>query len=510
MFVRRNKNRSGSVSVQVISKAGGRYQVVETVGCSKDPDEIERLVVQAKNRINHLSSQIKLLPIRSPTEVAVEAFIHNLSNLHIHTIGPELIFGKLFDSIGFGVIDDKLFRHLVIARLACPTSKLGTVDYLYRYRGIHISVDEIYRFLDRLANKHQQQVEEIAYQHTKQLLKENINVIFYDLTTLYFEAESEDDLRKIGYSKDGKFQKPQIILGLLVTTKGYPLGYQLFAGNVFEGHTFIPAIERLEKKFRLNKPVIVADASLLSKDNQEALSAAGYSYILGARIKNEKEKIKKQILRLKLADQQSAIIPKDNNTQLIIGYSNKRAQKDRYNRERGLKRLQKRLKSGKLTKSHINNRGYNKYLKLTGDISITIDYQKYQQDSQWDGLKGYLTNANLTPKTIITCYCQLWQIEKAFRISKTDLRVRPIYHYRRRRIEAHLSIAFAAYAIYKELERLLEKYKAAFSPQRASKLTHTMYAISYTEAATGEFKEVILKMDSEQQQLYNIIHKSKP
>lgn len=124
--------------------------------------------------------------------------------------------------------------------------------------------------------------------------------------------------------------------------------------------------------------------------------------------------------------------------------------------------------------------------------------------------KGYLTNTSLVPKTIIAHYAQLWQIEKAFRISKTDLRVRPIYHYRRRRIEAHLSIAFAAYAIYKELERLLEKHRTSLSPQRAAKLTHTMYALSYIEAGTGELKQVILKMDSEQEQLYDAIHNTQP
>ncbi len=509
MFVRRNKNRSGSISLQIISKAGKRYHVVETVGYSKDPDEIKQLVLQAKNRINHLSGQLKLISTKSQEELLQEALIRDLSNAQIHTIGPELIFGHLFDAVGFRAVDDDLFRHLVIARLVYPTSKLGTVDYLYRYRGIHISVDEIYRFLDDLSDKHQEEVEQISFQHTKKLVDNTVTVVFYDLTTLYFESESEDDLRKTGFSKDGKFRKPQIVLGLLLTTNGYPLGYEVFEGNKFEGHTLIPAIERLETKYDLKRPVVVADAGLLSQDNQETLTKAGYHYILGARIKNESREIKQKILKLNLSDRESSVIIKDKKIRLIVNYSNKRAKKDRHNREKGLMRLEKKLGSGRLTKSHINNRGYNKYLKFEGKVTIAIDYQKFEKDSLWDGLKGYLTNTQLVPETIITHYANLWQIEKAFRISKTDLRIRPIYHYRRKRIEAHLSIAFAAYTVYKELERLLEKHRMSFSPQRAAKLTQTMYALSSIDAETGKCNEVVLKMDAEQQLLYDIVHNPK-
>ena len=131
----------------------------------------------------------------------------------------------------------------------------------------------------------------------------------------------------------------------------------------------------------------------------------------------------------------------------MVSYSSKRAKKDESNRERGLKRLEKNLRAGKLTKSQINNRGYNKYLKLTGEIAIEIDYDKFYADYKWDGLKGYITNTDLSYKEIIDNYNQLWQIEKAFRISKTDLRIRPVYHRLRDRIETHICISFVAYAL---------------------------------------------------------------
>ena len=144
-----------------------------------------------------------------------------LRNASIRTLGPELIFGRLFDEIGFDIIPEPLFRDIVVVRLVYPTSKLKTVDYLYRYQGKSISVDRLYLFLDRLNERYSRQAQEVAYRHSRKILK-TIRVVFYDMTSLYFEAEDEDDLRKIGFSKDGKFQNPQIMLGLLVGGNGYP------------------------------------------------------------------------------------------------------------------------------------------------------------------------------------------------------------------------------------------------------------------------------------------------
>jgi len=396
---------------------------------------------------------------------------------------------------------------LVIARLAYPGSKLKTIDYLKRYQGVSTSVYTLYRFLDKLHDRHQEEVEQITFNHTKKILKDRISVVFYDLTTLYFEDEDEDDLRKIGFSKDGKFRHPQIKLGLLVATNGYPIGYNIFEGNTFEGHTLIPAIKQLQKKFNLKKPLVVADSALLNKDNLKELTTQGYRYIIGGRIKNESSAIKKQILQLKLVDQESAVINKEDNLRLIVSYSSKRAKKDAHNRQKGLKRLEANLLSGKLGKKHINNRGYNKYLKLKGKIAIEIDYDKFKADEDWDGLKGYVTNSNLRPETVISNYAQLWQIEKAFRISKTDLKIRPIFHRLRGRIEAHICIAFVAYTVYKELERLLYKHKAPFSVKRAGELTDNIYQLIYTLPESLKEEKITFEMDDEQKLLYEIIKK---
>jgi len=505
MFLRKLKNRSGSISVQIISKSSGKYKVVKTVGTSRSEQEIIKLIFLGNQEIERISIQPKLFVSESDTIVA--QVFSTLNNSSIRTVGPEIIFGRIYDSIGFGDIQEELFRHLVIARLAFPLSKLKTIDYVYRFQGVLLDIDVVYRFLDKLNNKLKSQVEQIAFSHTSKVLQGNISVVFYDMTTLYFEASDEDDLRKTGFSKDGKHQNPQIYLGLLVGLGGYAIGYDIFEGSISEGHTLIPFIEKISKKFNLGKPVIVADAGLLSNDNIKALEDLDYQYIIGARIKNESGKIKKQILNKQFSDGKMITIKKPDNTRLIVAYATNRAVKDEHNRKRGLQRLEKQIKAGKLTKSSINNKGYNKYLRLIGDVSIEIDYAKFNNDKSWDGLKGYITNTNLGDRQVIENYKNLWYIEKAFRMSKTDLRIRPIYHRLKHRIEAHISISFTAYCIYKELERVLYKEKSKLSLKKSAELTQNMYQITYILPESKHTQSQLLNMDQEQAELYQIIMK---
>jgi transposase len=505
MFLRKLKNRSGSISVQIISKTSGKYKVVKTLGSSANEQEIQQLVYLGKQEIERLSNQSMFFV--SENDMMVEQVFSALKNASIRTVGPEIIFGKIYDNIGFNTVKEDLFRHLVIARLAFPLSKLKTIDYLYRFQGIMLDIDAIYRFLDKLNNQLKEQVEQIAFAHTVKVLQGNISVVFYDMTTLYFEASDEDDLRKAGFSKDGKHQNPQIYLGLLVGLGGYAIGYDIFEGSIYEGHTLIPFIEKISAKFNLNKPIVVADAGLLSKSNIKALEERNYEYIIGARLKNEPQKIKQEILDRELGEGQIMKIKKANNTRLIVAYANNRAIKDEHNRKRGLQRLEKQIQSGKLTKSNINNKGYNKYLKLQGEVLIEIDYEKFNNDKAWDGLKGYITNTKLNDKQVIENYKNLWHIEKAFRMSKTDLRIRPIYHRLKHRIYAHICISFTAYCIYKELERVLHKEKSILSLKKAAELTHNMYQITFTLPESKHTKSMLLKMDELQAELYQIIAK---
>jgi transposase len=504
MFIRKKPNKSGSISVQVIDKTNG-YRVVKTIGSARDPVEIERLVEGGRCFITRQEKQYCLFPEEQHDNAVILDFVEHLRNASIRTLGPELIFGRLFDEIGFHVIPEPLFRDIVVARLVYPTSKLKTVDYLYRYRGKTVSVQSIYRFLDRLNSKYAEQAKEIAYQHTRKTLH-YIQVVFYDVTSLYFEAEDEDDLRKIGFSKDGKFQHPQIMLGLLVGSGGWPIGYDIFEGNTFEGKTLLPVLQQITEQYNFGKPVVVADAAMLSKDNLDALDKAEYPFIVAARIRNETLAMQETILSRcsGLKNGQSVVIDHEKGRRLIVSYSDKRANKDESNRKRGLARLSKRV--GKMTKEHLNNRGYNKFLRLIGEVKVEIDEAKVTQAARWDGLKGYITNTALPVDQVIENYGQLWRIERAFRISKTDLRIRPMYHRLRRRIEAHVLVAFVAYVIYKELEGRLEKAGIEMTTRRAAELTQTMYEMTFKLPNDPKKHQKLLQMDSEQQQIYDLLY----
>lgn len=502
MFLRRKKNASGSISIQIVNKVWGKVKIIESIGSSKDVDEIELLYQQGIEAIKLLKNQSELPFDQSLEKQFVEQFISNIQGLSL--VGPELLLGKIFNEIGFNAIPDELFRHLVITRLVYPVSKLKTVDYIAKYKGIQLNVYSIYRYLDKLQAHQISQVKQISLNHTFQLFGKVMNIVFYDVTTLYFEAKEEDDFKRMGFSKDGKHQQPQIVLGLLVSKDGYPLDYNVFEGDKYEGDTLIPIIEHFVLQHKVQELIVVADAGLLSQKNMEALVAKNYQYILGARIKNENKAIIERILTLKLKDKESTLLNREDGSKLIISYKTSRAINDFKNRKRGFEKLEQKIKSGKLTKQQINNKGYNKYLKIEGQAKISIDKEKYKADAKWDGLKGYRTNTNLSKEEVIKQYHELWAVEKTFRISKHDLQIRPIYHQLKRRIEAHICIAFVACKIYKELERQLKEKKSSQTPEKIIDILKTINKVTFTTPYSNKRYEKIIVKTEEQLEVVNL------
>ena len=268
----------------------------------------------------------------------------------------------------------------------------------------------------------------------------------------------------------------------------------------------MPILNLFKRRYQFKTLTVVADAGLLSNKNIQALQNNHYTYILGARIKNEINVIKQQILSLSLANGNSSEVIKNDNIKLIISCSDARAKKDNYNRERGIKKLQKQIDTGKLSKAQINNKGYNKFLKLSGKIEVKLDKTKVNDDKKWDGLKGYITNTMLTKEEVIENYNHLWNIEKAFRISKNEIKIRPIYHYKNERIQAHICLSFVAYKVYKELERQLKQKGSKISVDKAIEIAKTIYTIKATKPSTKELFEKVLLLNDEQQNLYQLFY----
>lgn len=486
MFIKRKKNRSGTVSIVVAEKNSGCYKKLVTIGIATNRNEMEKLLSNARAWIEQEKERrhprLDLFEEYSEKCAAeyknAEQMLSCITNISIN--GADLILDRVFDSVGFNQIEDSVFRQLVKARLSFPASKAATVEYLKNHFDEDVSLSKIYRYLDKLSDSQHEIVQDISVLHTKKILNGQIGVLFYDVTTLYFEIDHEDELRKTGFSKEGRHQNPQIILGLLVSTGGYPLEYCIHEGNKYEGHTMLPIVTEFVEKYGLHNFIVVADSGLMNNDNIADLEENGYKYIVGAKIKNESANIQKWILAQPKINGKIVEYDKGNGRRLLVSYSDDRAKKDVRNREKGIHRLEKAYSRGTLTKDHINKRGYNKFLKLDGDIKVSINYDKLEADAQWDGLKGYITNTNLSACDVSTEYHNLWHIERAFRISKSKIEIRPMFHFTRRRIEAHICICFVALKVYKELERLLKQSDINMSVDKVLTLAQTIVTIQLT------------------------------
>lgn len=514
--VRKKKNQSGSISVQIVDRTNRGYKVVETLGCSDDETEIDKLHQKAILRINDLSQNLFSKSLDETSEkLLLKKLLSKLTTQDFIPIGDELIFGKIFNNIGCNNLfnnvksirkqEDKnfLFKSLVISRLLYPGSKLELINYLSYFKNIDITSDKIYRFLDSLyQDEIKSRIETCVFEHTKRVMNGEIIVTFYDVTTLYFESESEDDLRRVGFSKEGKIARPQIQLGLFTTLEGYPLSFEVYEGNKYEGHTLIDVLKKFQDRFQLDKkPIVVADRGMLNNDNIAYLENNNYKYILAYKIKNISNDLKEEIKNLTFIDDNvthniefKKVIPfaDENdkkqtihvNQRLVLSYSTQRAKKDKYNRNKAIQRLENKIKSSKtITKKDLKLSYYAKYIDLDDNnskITFNINNQKIIEDEKLDGIKGFVTNDfTLTANEIIEHYNNQYEVERAFRISKTDLKIRPIYHRLETRIKAHILISFVSYAIYKEFERKLKinDVKFNFSQKLLRKIIEHLIAL---------------------------------
>ena len=481
MFVRKVKSRK-SVCFQIGLKQAAKFVLVKHIGCGSTLSEIEILRLKAQQELIELKfkDQLSLFP-QLKSNLKAKLVDWKITGFH-------QVFGSVYDLIGF---PNNLLRDLVVARIIYPKSKLATIRYLNRYLGFNLTKDKVYRFMDNLSK------EELTKTALEFVLKKQkqafLSLVFYDVTTLYFETDKEDIFRRPGFSKDHKLNTPQILVGLFVDRQGYPFDFDFFPGNTFEGQTFQKAINSLLKKHRFKTFTAVADAGMLSKDNLAFLSSLDLGYIVGARLKSLSQALTHLVLNHDFGVK-PALQLRLKNKRLIINYSSKRAKKDKANRDRLVKKLKIRLESGQtvIRKS--------KYLKLKSPGKPTgIDENQVKADSKFDGLKGYFTNTDLPVKQVIDQYSNLWRVEKAFRMSKTDLKERPIYHYQLQRIKAHLLICFVSLLVIKEAEAKLAKKD--ISLERAKEL------LAKVGQGTIKIGKVTLETDSELDQETQVIHK---
>jgi transposase len=367
---------------------------------------------------------------------------------------------------------------MLMDRLLEPKSKLKSYEEQDKYYGIKENeLHHLYRALDILSDS-KERIEEYIFKKNVSLWNMEVDVVFYDVTTLYFESEKVDELRDFGFSKDSKTGDVQVLLGLLVDGEGRPVGFDIFPGNTFEGNTLKEALNKLSGRFSIRRLILIADSAMLSSNNLDCIKECGYEYIVGGRIKSKSQKIKEEILDkdgyvslVVDGEEEEQFMYKNikiGEDALIASWSSKRARKDYYDRNNLVLKAEKFLSKG--GNQIVSKRGALKYIKTESGVKGKLDEHRIKEEEKWDGYYGIQTNSkDLSPQMVLKSYRGLWRVEESFRILKSHLESRPVFHWTPRRIKGHLVLCFIAFLLERTLEILLRKNKIEYSPSKIRK-----------------------------------------
>lgn len=464
---------SGKKAIQVISKLHGKVTVHKHIGSYSNSEEKLQLLKKAEKFIIKTTGQTNFFDIVSsirPFEIAITQS------------RPKFLYeflSAIYDKLGLGTFPDSLIKDLVLARIYQPASKRETSEIMADVFGKGYTLKTVYRHLKKGLQKGlKDNFQRALVNFAKTSLGDSLRLIFYDVTTLYFESNVKTEFKDFGFSKDHRSQDTQVMVGLVVTNNGFPLYFDVFSGKTFEGHTFIPVIKNIQHLLGTSDLIVVADAAMVSKDNIEKLISEEIGFVVGARLANlPKNLIDSITVKLNCTDGK-IITETYHNQRLICQYSVKRAAKDKSNRLKQITKAQVAVS----TPSQVTRRF--RFLAQTGSI-LSLNKELVTKSEKLEGIKGYLTNTKLSEETIIDRYHDLWKIENSFRITKSDLQARPIFHHLDETIKAHLVIVFAGLAITRYIE-----IKTGMSIKKALKLASKVLTHKITNTKTGEIAYV--------------------
>lgn len=546
MYVRVNTTpNSPRKSIQVVKSIREghkvRTKILRHVGIAMDEEEVEKLknlaydiIAKLKVETEKAGGQLSLFEAQSGEKMAgrlkrkpgrpVTKKLEDIVPVDQVTLdeiveekriveGVDEIAGSMYEKLGFGNVMgtkklNELLRSIVLTRLVEPYSKRKSRETLDKKFDKNYDLDRIYRMMDKLHPK----IDEIktkVFERTQSLFPQGIHLMFFDVTTLYFESVEADDLRKFGYSKDCRFNTTQVVLALATNVEGLPLGYELFTGNTAEVTTLIAAIEKWRLLFEIRNVCFVGDRAMFSEGNLQLLEDKGYHYVVAAKLRSMDEKMKNQILdennyRIEFFGNQLAWIAefdlgedegkkkkkkedeKIRKRRLVTSYKTSRAANDAKNRTRILEKIQKTLEKTKSTNKLITNKGFKKYTSTFDKSHAFLDQNKVDEDAQWDGMHGVITNiTDLPAQEIISYYTKLWVIEESFRINKHTLRMRPIFHFKKERIESHIAICYMAFALLRHLQYVITLTQK-LSPDTIIDSLLDVQASIYVHTKTGD------------------------
>ena len=491
-FIRRVRTASGATAVQIAEYADGRQRIVRHVGSAHTEAELGILLEQAGQLLGDPAQGAlefdvtptplvaDLVPARHGELVDLESRSHeSRRDVPGRVVGTDsrLLFdvlARVYASLGFDAVDDDVFRDLVISRIVEPTSLLDTGRVLTDLGRTPASYATMKRTLGRaMAGGYRDTIAAACFTHA--MNAGDISLVLYDVTTLYFEAEKEDGLRKVGYSKERRVD-PQVVVGLLVDRNGFPLEIGCFEGNKAETLTLVPIVRQFQERHGLAEIVIVADAGMLSATNLRELDDAGLNFIVGSRVTKAPVDLEShfrwhgdafvdgQVIdtitpRTGHARKDGASNPlvkaepiwnadsHERSWRAVWAYSAKRAVRDNRTLTLQEQRAREVVSGDKAARTP-------RFVKNVSGAR-RLDEASLARARRLVGLKGYVTNipAELMPaREVMSSYHALWNVEQSFRMSKTDLRARPMFHRTRDAIEAHLTIVFTALAVSREVQ----------------------------------------------------------
>lgn len=437
------KTASGANAVQVVYYRNRKRVVFKHIGSAKSGPELDSLKTVAQDVIKNFSPQVALFE---------EARLDNLLYLDkseflgVYSTFLYEVISNLASEIGLDKIKKQLLLDLVTIRVVEPASKLRSIELLATYFGIKHRRQSYYQSAPHwLVLK--EKIESIVVEFAKKNYAFSFDLLFYGVTTLYFETFGEDELRKNGFSKDNKSQQPQILVALMVTKEGFPIAYRIFSGNTFEGHTIIPVVNDFIKRHAVEEFTVVADAAMISSTNIQELLKNSISYIVGARLGSVSNELMEQIDGNITREDGKSIRIRTDNGYLVCSYSSVRCRKDKYEMEKQLEKARVIIDTPSRSKKV-------KFTKTTGG-QVGLNLALIEKSNKLLGIKGYYTNLDesiASNQTIIERYHELYRIEQAFRISKHDLQTRPIFHFKEEPINLHVLICFMALVISKHIE----------------------------------------------------------
>jgi transposase len=423
--IRQIKYSTKSVSVQVYKIENRKRIIVRHIGTARSEQEKSDLLTLAEDFIQKLSRQLFVFDDRPSGKLL---HLDQTEFIGVYFSFLYELISKLLIRVGFDKLKNVMLLDMVIIRMMEPTSKLRSIELMEEYFGIRHRRQSYYQYASQWLSL-KSKAENIAISFAQKHYAFNFDLVFYDVTTLYFESFQEDELRKNGFSKDNKLQQPQILVALMVTKEGFPVNYEVFAGNTFEGHTIIPVVKDFIHKNKIKHFTVVADAAMISAENIEVLRTSSINYIVGARMGNLSNDLISAIDQKLPREDGKSIRIKTGNGYLICSYSSVRYRKDKYEMEKQIEKA----------KYIIDNPAKSKKMKFTktNGQKITLNQKLIDKTQKLLGIKGYYTNLEETEvsnDTVIERYHQLYRIEQAFRISKNDLQTRPIFHYKEEKV----------------------------------------------------------------------------